>query len=70
MIRYKLFRQTKASKHYLAVCYEPEHDGIVFTPLIEDACEYATVEKAARIARELKKLHGYDVYIEVVEHGK
>jgi len=68
--RYRLFRETRASKHYLQACYEPQHDGIVFTPLEEDACEYVTVEKAARIAREISKLHGYEVFIQVVENGK
>ena len=65
MVRYRLFKETRASKHYLAACYEPQHDGIVFTPLREDACEYVTVEKAAQIARELTKLHGYTIHIEV-----
>ena len=70
MTRYRLFRENRASKHYLAACYEPQHDGIVFTPLQEDACEYVTVEKAAQIARELIKLHGYQVHIEVSEDGE
>ena len=70
MVRYRLFKETRASKHYLAACYEPQHDGIVYTPLVEDACEYVTVEKAARIARELTKLHGEQVYIEVSEDCK
>ena len=70
MVRYRLFKETRASKHYLAACYEPQHDGIVYTPLKEDACEYVTVEKAAKIARELTKLHGEQVYIEVSEDGK
>lgn len=67
MIRYRLFKETWASKQYLAACYEPQHDGIVFTPLREDACEYVTVEKAAKIAKELTKLHGDTIHIEVSE---
>ena len=70
MTRYRLFKETRASKHYLAACYEPQHDGIVYTPLREDACEYVTVEKAAAIARELTKLYGEQIHIEVSEDGK
>ena len=70
MVRDRLFKETRASKHYLAACYEPQHDGIVFTPLKEDACEYVTVEKAAAIARELTKLHGEQIHIEVSDDGK
>ncbi len=70
MVRYKLFKETAAAKVYLAACYEPQHDGIVYTPLKEDACEYVTVEKAARIARELIKLYGEQIHIEVSEDGK
>ena len=69
MVRYRLFKETRASKHYLAACYEPQHDGIVYTPLKEDACEYVTVEKAAKIARELTKLHGEQIHIEVSDDG-
>ena len=70
MVRYKLFKEAGALKQYLAACYEPQHDGIVFTTLQEDACEYVTVEKAAKIARELTKLHGEQIHIEVSEDGK
>jgi len=70
MVRYRLFKETRASKHYLAACYEPQHDGIIYTPIREDACEYATVEKAAKIARELTKLHGEQIHIEVSDDGK
>ena len=70
MVRYRLFKETRASKHYLAACYEPQHDGIVYTLLKEDACEYVTVEKAAKIARELTKLHGEQIHIEVSDDGK
>jgi hypothetical protein len=70
MTRYRLFKETPASKWYLAACYEPQHDGIVFTPLVEDACEYVTVEKAAEIARTLIKLRGEQIHIEVSEDGK
>ncbi len=69
MARYKLFKEAGALKQYLAACYEPQHDGIVYTTLAEDACEYATVEKAAQIARELTKLHGEQIQIEVSEDG-
>ena len=70
MVRYRLFKETRASKQYLAAYYEPQHDGIVFTPLVQDACEYVTVEKAARIARELIKLYGEQIHIEVSDDGK
>ena len=70
MDRFKLYRQAGDSRYYLAACYEPQHDGLVYTPAAEDACEYVTVEKAAKIARELTKLHGYEVFIEVSENGK
>jgi hypothetical protein len=70
MVRYRLFKETAAAKIYLAACYEPQHDGIVFTPIVEDACEYVTVEKAAKIARELTKLRGEQINIEVSDDGK
>ena len=69
MDRYRLYRETRTSRQYLAACYEPQHDGIVYTPIREDACEYVTVEKAAAVARELTKLHGEQVHIEVSENG-
>ena len=69
MTRYRLFREMRTSKHYLAACYEPQHDGIVFTPIAADACEYVAVDKAAQVARELNKLHGYEICIQVIEDG-
>ena len=58
-----------ADRQYLQACYEPQHDGIIYTAVREDACEYATVEKAAAIARELTKLHGEQIHVEVSENG-
>ena len=70
MVRYRLFKETRAAVVYLAACYEPQHDGIIYTPIREDACEYVAVEKAAKVARELTKLHGEQIHIEVSEDGK
>ena len=70
MTRYKLFRESAAAKRYLQACYDPQHGGIIFTPLVEDACEYVTVEKAAEVARQLQQLHGYEVFIQVTEDGE
>ena len=63
MTRYSLFITTTDSPQFLAAVYEPDHSGIVFTPLQADACEYVSIDKAADVARQLKQLHGYDVYI-------
>ena len=46
-------------------CYEPDHSGIVFTTVREDACQYVTVEKAVEIAKALRSLQGYEIYIGV-----
>jgi hypothetical protein len=70
VIRYKLYRETEAAKLFLQACYEPQHDGIIFTPLDEDACEYVTVEKAAQVARSITKLRGFEVCIQAVDDGK
>ena len=69
MDRFRLYRDRGAGKEYLQACYEPQHDGIIYTTLREDACEYVTVEKAAAIARELTKLHGEQIHVEVSENG-
>ena len=53
------------TEQYLAACYSPEGDGIIYTPLKSDACQYLTAEKAIAVAQELKKHQGYDVYIAV-----
>lgn len=63
MTRYSLFITTTEAPLYLAASYEPDHSGIVFTPLQGDACEYVSIDKATDVARQLKKLHGYDIYI-------
>ena len=70
MVRYRLFKETRVARQYLAACYEPEHDGIVYTPIAEDACEYVTVEKAADIAKQMYLLHGDQIHIEASENGK
>ena len=71
MTRYRLFQGDQGLEDIiLRPVTNQQHDGIVFTPLKEDACEYVTVEKAAQIARELIKLHGYQVHIEVSEDGE
>ena len=43
--------------------------GVVYTYCKEDACEYVTVEKAAAVARELTKLHGVQIHVEVSKNG-
>ena len=70
MVRYRLFRQSAASKRYLQACYDAQHGGIIYTPLVEDACEYVTVSKAAEVAVELCELHGYDICIEICKDGE
>ena len=69
MDRFRLYLERGSGREYLMACYEPQHDGIVYTRAREDACEYVTVEKAAAIARELTKLHGAQIHVEVSENG-
>ena len=69
MDRFRLYREKNGRRDYLQACYELQHDGIVYTTLREDACEYVTVEKAAAIARELTELHGEQIHVEVSENG-
>jgi hypothetical protein len=45
--------------------YEKESPGIVFTTKREDACQYATMDKAVDIAKQLKSLHGFEIFIGV-----
>ena len=40
---------------YLAACYHPSGDGVIYTPLKSDACTYATVEKAIEVLKTLQQ---------------
>ena len=56
MTRYAITRAVgDYGLEYVAACYEPLGNGVVYTPLKADACTYVTVEKAAEIARHLQK---------------
>ena len=44
-------------------CYEPDHSGIIFTTVREDACQFASIEKAIEVAKTLRSTQGYEVYI-------
>jgi len=46
--------------------YEPDCSGIVFTSCKEDACHYVTIEKACALAKQIRSLHGYEVFIGLV----
>ena len=62
--RFRLFVEKMDRRLYLMAWYEPDHSGIIMTSTRTDACQYATIEKAASVARDLNKLHGYDIQIE------
>jgi hypothetical protein len=62
--RFRLYVDHNGNKRYLMAWYEPDHDGIIFTHQQTDACQYALVDKAASVARELNRIHGWDVKIE------
>lgn len=46
---------------YLAAYYEklPANNGVCLTYKAEDACSYATIEKACQVARSLEDSMGY-----------
>ena len=69
MDRFRLYLERGSGKEYLMACYEAQHTGVVYTYCKEDACEYVTVEKAAAVARELTKLHGAQIHVEVSKNG-
>lgn len=46
--------------------YEPECSGLTFTGNKDDACHYVTIEKACSVARQIKSLRGYEVFIGMV----
>jgi hypothetical protein len=62
--RFRLYVDRNGNKRYLMAWYETDANGIIFTGKRADACQYALIEKAASVARELNKLHGWDVRIE------
>jgi hypothetical protein len=70
MTRYRLYKHVPGTRQYLQACYEQQHNGIIFTSLAEDACEYVSIDKAASVARQLQALHGYQVGLEVTEDAR
>ena len=67
MTRYALARLIDDEPQFLMACYEPQMDGITYTPLREDACTYVTFQKAVDVAKTLQRLHGYDLMIVMVK---
>jgi len=66
LTRYSLFRLGKDAPEYLMAAYEPECSGLTFTGNKDDACHYVTIEKACSVARQIKSLRGYEVFIGMV----
>ena len=65
--RYAICRVTPGgAKLYLMACYEPEMEGIAYTPDAADACQYVTIEKAADVSRQLASIYKHDFEVCIV----
>jgi len=53
---------------YLSACYEPVGSGIKFTENREDACSYATIERACSVAKDLIHNAGLQCCVVEVAH--
>lgn len=53
---------------FLAACYKGDPKGILFTTEAEDACSYASFEKAVTVAREIQTTVGFNAVITVVDY--
>lgn len=52
---------------YVAACYEPLGNGVIYTPIRSDACTYVTIEKAAEIAKHLQNNLFGDFMLALIE---
>ena len=50
---------------YISACYKPVGSGVRFTESYEDACSFATIEKACSVAKDL--IHNAGIQCSVIE---
>lgn len=68
MTRYAITRAVgENSIEYVAACYEPLGNGVIYTPLRSDACTFVTIEKAAEIAKHLQRTLFGDFMLALIE---
>ena len=53
---------------FLAAYYEPVARGILFTTEVEDACSYASIQKAAAVAKTIQRKVGFTAEVTVVDY--
>lgn len=53
---------------FLAACYEPACSGILFTTEVQDACSYASIQKAATVAKTIQRKVGFTAEVTVVDY--